>query len=108
MWLAVDRDRNEIAAYHVGGGRGWNAKRLIDKVKHHDIGIVATDGNYVYGRYLPKKIRHIAAKLETCLVETTNSSLREMITRFNRRTKQYSKCPIMFRQAVPMWVHQKL
>ena len=86
VWLAVDRDRNEVAAYHVGNGHGWNAKKLIDKVKHHDIGIVATDGNYAYGRYLPKKIKHIITKSETCLVEAKNSSLRDMIARFNRRT----------------------
>jgi len=99
----VDRDRNEIAAHFVGNGTLGAAMQLYNKVRHHDIGIVATDGNYSYNQVIPRHIRHVVSKAETCLVEAKNSSLRGMLARLNRRTKRYSKCVDMLKQAVTMW-----
>jgi IS1 family transposase len=31
-----------------------------------------------------------------------------MLARFNRKTKKYFKCPIMFRKAVAMWAYKNL
>jgi IS1 family transposase len=81
---------------------------LINKIKHHDTSIMATDGNYAYWQHIPEGVRHIIDKAETCLVEAKNSSLRDMLARLNRRTKRYSKCPIMLRQAVAMWANRQL
>jgi IS1 family transposase len=72
-------------------------------VRHHKIKIIATDGNYSYDKVIPKYIKHIVDKAETCLVEAKNSSLRDMLARLTRRTKRYSKCPIMLRMAIAMW-----
>jgi IS1 family transposase len=99
----VDRDRNEIVAHYVGNGDLGAATQLYDQVRHHDIKIAATDGNYSYDKVIPKHTRHIIDKAETCLVEAKNSSLRDMLARLNRRTKRYSKCPVMLRQAIAMW-----
>lgn len=81
---------------------------LYEKVRHHKIGLVATDGNYSYDKILPRYVKHIVDKAETCLVEAKNSSLRDMLARLNRRTKRYSKCPVMLRQAVSMWRYKDL
>jgi IS1 family transposase len=80
----------------------------MDKVRHHRISIIATDGNYAYDRHIPDGVRHVVDKAETCLVEAKNSSLRDMLARLNRKTKRYSKCPIMLRQAVAMWANREL
>ena len=72
-------------------------------MRHHKIKIIATDGNYSYDKVIPRHIKHIVDKAETCLVEAKNSSLRDMLARLTRRTKRYSKCPIMLRMAVSMW-----
>jgi len=104
----VDRDRNEIVAHYVGNGTLGAARELFNKVKRHKIGIIATDGNYSYDKIVPGYIKHITDKAETCLVEAKNSSLRDMLARLNRRTKRYSKCPVMLRQAVAMWRHKDL
>ena len=89
-------------------GSAGAANELYDQVKHHYIKIIATDGNYSYDKVLPRHIRHIIDKVETCLVEAKNYSLRDMLARLNRRTKRYSKCPIMLRQAVAMWANPYL
>lgn len=99
----MDRDRNEGIAHYVGNGTLGAAQELFEQVQQHSIGIAATDGNYSYDKIIPGYIRHIIDKWETCLVEAKNSSLRDMLARLNRRTKRYSKCPIMLRQAIAMW-----
>ena len=103
IWLAVDRGRNEIVAHYVGNGSIGSARELMGQIKHHKVGIIATDGNYGYDAVMHYGVRHIVTKAETCLIEAKNSSLRDMLARLNRRTKRYSKCPIMLRQAVSMW-----
>jgi IS1 family transposase len=99
----VDRNRNEVVAHYIGNGTIGAARELYEQVKHHHIRIAATDGNYCYDKVILKYVRHVADKAETCLVEAKNSSLRAMLARLNRRTKRYSKCPIMLRQALAMW-----
>jgi IS1 family transposase len=99
----VDRSRNEVVAHYVGNGTLGAAQELFNQVRHHNICIAATDGNYSYDKIVPSYIKHIVDKAETCLVEAKNSSLRDMLARLNRRTKRYSKCPVMLRQAIAMW-----
>jgi IS1 family transposase len=79
VWLAVDRNRNKITAYHIGGGNSYDAVYLMDKVKYHNIDIIATDGNYTYDKHIPPNTKHIITKSETCFVEEKNSSLLEKI-----------------------------
>ncbi|WP_322497274.1 IS1 family transposase [Candidatus Cyrtobacter comes] len=83
IWL--DRNRNEIIAHYIGNGSAGSAKEL--QVKHHNIRIIATDGNYSYNKIIPKRIKHIADKAGTCSIETKNPSLRGSINK-----KRYSKC----------------
>jgi len=104
----VDRSRNEIVAHYVGNGTLGAAQELYSQVRHHHIAIAATDGNYSYDKVVPPHTKHIIDKAETCLVEAKNSSLRDMLARLNRRTKRYSKCPIMLRQAVAMWRYKDI
>ena len=79
------------------------AQELWRQVRHNSIRIAATDGNFSYHRAIRKPTQHIVDKAETCLVEAKNSSMRDMLARLNRKTKRYSKCPIMLRQAITMW-----
>lgn len=84
VWLAVDRDRNEVISHYVGNGTLGAAQELFDQVRHHSISIAATDGNYSYDKVVPPDIRYITDKAETCLVEAKNSSLRGMLAQLNR------------------------
>jgi len=50
---------------------------------------MCTDAYEAYGYYKIAK-HHIVTKPETCLVESFNSSLRNMPARINRKTKRFS------------------
>jgi IS1 family transposase len=80
----------------------------MKQIDHHKIEIAATDGNYTYDKVIPFYIKHVINKAETCLVEAENSNLRDMLARLNRRSKRYSKCPIMLRQAIAMWHYKDI
>ena len=57
-------------------------------IHRHKIDLIATDGNYNYATMFPNYQKHIISKAETCLVEAKNSSLKDMLARLNRKTKQ--------------------
>ncbi len=100
----ADRNRNEI----VGNGAIKSGLKFYKKIEHHKIDVIATDGNYNYRRIIHKDIRHIINKSETCLVESKNSSLRDMLARLNRKTKRYSKSFMMLDLSIYLWRFKSL
>ena len=110
IWTAVDRDRGEIVACEVGGSSEDNFRWILHQISHHNIGIIATDANPVYASVLSEypSIQHVVTKSETCLVESLNSSMRDMLARLNRKTKRFSKSIHMLRQHVFMWAFHKI
>ena len=102
--MAVDRNRGEVIAAHIGGGEWQDARQLYWMIHCHKIDLIATDGNYNYATMFPHYQKHIITKSETCLVEAKNSSLRDMLARLNRRTKRYFKSIRMLRYSVYLWM----
>ena len=93
MWLAVDRNRNQIIDITVSKTREKSvyvkmAQRL--ESKEYKVKILCTDGYEGYGCYRLAEC-HLVTKSETALVESKNSLIRHYLARFNRRTKRYSK-----------------
>ena len=68
---------------------------------------MCTDGYKAHASY---KIAdyHIVGKAETCLVESFNASLRDMLARLNRRTKRFSKCTEMLRLTLVMFFNKNM
>jgi insertion element IS1 protein InsB len=62
-----------------------------------------------YKAYTYYKIakHHIRSKSETCLVESFNSSMRDMLARLNRRTKRFSKNLEMLRLTLVMFFNKE-
>ncbi|MDR0936015.1 MAG: hypothetical protein LBM98_04955, partial [Oscillospiraceae bacterium] len=50
---------------------------------------------------------HTMTKTQTHLIESSNSSIRDNLTRFNRRTKRYSKSLEMLQIALELLFHKK-
>ena len=50
----------------------------------------------------------MVTKAETSLVEAKNSSLRDMLARFNRKTKRYSKSITMMHYSVLLWANKNI
>lgn len=72
----------------------------------YKIGYLCTDEYKVYQQYKIAK-QHVASKSETCLIEARNSSLRDCVARFNRRSKRYSKSFLMMELSVYLWAFYK-
>lgn len=77
-----------------------------------NIGHVYTDGNSCYAeefkRYGINDIHSIEnGKSQTHLIESTNSSIRDNLARFNRRSKRYSKRLDMLNDTLLLFFHAK-
>ena len=67
----------------------FKTKRLIPNIAH-----IYTDANSCYDtafKQLQISEPHTMTKKETCLIESSNSSIRDNLARFNRKTKRFSK-----------------
>ena len=68
---------------------------------------LCTDEYKAYCSYKLAK-HHIRNKSETCLVESLNSSMRDMLARLNRRTKRFSKSLEMLRLTLIMFFNKEI
>ena len=60
------------------------AKRIVGRIAH-----ISTDGNSCYeGAFKKIPEPHTMTKKETHLIESSNSSIRDNLARFNRRSKK--------------------
>ena len=85
-----------MVAYHIGD-QGVHSAMTIYSLARQAVGqieAIFTDANSCYGlafqRYGVSE-PHTQTKAQTHLIESSNSSIRDMLARFNRRTKRASK-----------------
>jgi insertion element IS1 protein InsB len=91
VWIAVDRRSNQVIDFEVGDRSKQTYLKLALRLEQkYNIEHLCTDDYNAYGYYKISKYHHVT-KSETCLVEATNSIVRNYLARFNRRTKRYSK-----------------
>jgi len=104
----VDRNRFKTIAFKIGTGDKSNYIDLAMAIEKQcgKILYMCTDGYKAYGYYKIAK-HHIISKAETCLVESFNSSLRDMLARLNRRTKRFTKCGEMLRLTLVMFFNKE-
>jgi insertion element IS1 protein InsB len=50
----------------------------------------------------------VITKAETHLIESSNSSIRDNLARFNRKTKRYSKCWDMLTKTLDMFLNRDI
>ena len=51
--------------------------------------------------------QHVMTKSETHLIESSNSSIRDNLARFNRKTKRYSKSLEMLNISLDLFFHKE-
>lgn len=105
----MDRNRFKTIAFKIGGSDKSNFIELALEIEKtcNDIKYLCTDKYRAYCSYQLAK-NHIRSKSETCLVESFNSSLRDMLARLNRRTKRFSKCQEMLRLTLVMFFNKNI
>ena len=106
VWIAIDRIDQEVIAFAVGGRTKKTFRKLIRLLKRQSIGQIATDGWKVY-KELPVKI-HVVGKKHTTQIESLNANVRHYLARFRRKTRCYSKCPLMVELSLGLLFHKKL
>ena len=105
----MDRNRFKTIAFKIGDGDKSNFIELAMKIEGmcRNIKYLCTDKYKAYCSYNLAQ-NHIRSKSETCLVESFNSSMRDMLARLNRRTKRFSKCSEMLRLTVVMFLNKEI
>jgi insertion element IS1 protein InsB len=69
-------------------------------------GRVMTDHWKPYAEFIPKA-QYIQSKAETFTVEAYNSLFRHFLARLRRKSKCYSKCPIMLAYSLKLLMAQR-
>jgi len=83
-------------AYHIGD-QGVHSAITIYSLARQAVGqieAIFTDANSCYGLAFERHgvpEPHTQTKAQTHLIESSNASIRDMLARFNRRTKRASK-----------------
>jgi len=85
-----------VVAYHIGD-QGVTSAMTIYRLARRAVGqieAIFTDANSCYRLAFERNgvcEPHTQTKAQTHLIESSNSSIRDMLARFNRRTKRASK-----------------
>ena len=113
IWTAYSRRRGKVIAYVIGTS-GKCAIELYYAAKDvvGNIGQIYTDANSCYiERFAEIGISHLHSiaqgKSQTHLIESVNSSIRDNLARFNRRSKRYSKRKDMLSDTLLLFFNQK-
>ncbi len=101
-----------MVAYHVGDKGVASAMAIYNLAKQAvgEIEAIFTDANSCYRlafqRYgVPEP--HTQTKAQTHLIESSNASIRDMLARFNRRTKRASKTQQMLEITLDLFFARK-
>jgi len=95
---------------------GWGLKAamaIYRKVKklRPNISHLYTDANSCYDvafRTMNVPEPHTMTKAQTHLIEGSNSSIRDNLARFTRKSKRYSKTLEMLRVALDLFIHRDM
>ena len=96
IWTAFSRNLGRVIAYHIGD-RGVSSAMTIYTLTKRAVGeieAIYTDANSCYHLAFDRlgiSEPHTQTKAQTHLIEASNSSIRDNLARFNRRSKRFSK-----------------
>lgn len=100
-----------MVAYHIGD-QGVHSAITIYSLARQAVGqieAIFTDANSCYGLAFQRHgvpEPHTQTKAQTHLIESSNSSIRDMLARFNRRTKRASKTKHMLAVTLDIFFNQ--
>lgn len=112
IWTAYSRRHRQVVAYHIGdkGVASAIAIYRLAKAAVGQIGAIFTDANSCYHlafERLGVSEPHTQTKAQTHLIESSNASFRDMLARFNRKTKRASKSLQMLEITLDIFLARK-
>ena len=110
MWTAYSRNRRKVVSFTLGEGISA-AKEIYDKIKSTTPNIrhIFTDANSCYDVAFKRfgvSEPHTMTKSQTHLIESSNSSIRDNLARFNRKTKRFTKSLDMLVITLDLFFHK--
>lgn len=112
IWTAYSRRQRRVVAYHIGDQGVRSAMAIYDLAKAAvgRISAICTDANSCYHLAF-ERIKagepHRQTKAQAYLIESSNASFRDMLARFNRKTKRASKTYEMLRITLDIFLERK-
>jgi len=113
IWTAYSRKQKRVIAFEVSNEGIVSCRRIVKKAKNKagKVKRFYSDANSCYRetfkRYY-KKDKLKITKSETHLIESSNSSIRDNLARFNRKTKRYTKSLEMLKITLNIFIHRHL
>ena len=112
IWTAYSRRHRRVVAYHVGDQGVRSAMAIYDLAKATvgQISTIFTDANSCYHLAFERigaDEPHRQTKAQTHLIESSNASFRDMLARFNRKTKRASKTLEMLQITLDIFLARK-
>ena len=113
IWTAFSRRLGRVVAYHIGDKGVASAMAIYQLAKQAvgNIDIIYTDANSCYRVAFERHgvpETHYQTKAQTHLIEASNSSIRDNLARFNRRTKRFSKTHHMLAVTLDLFFNRHL
>jgi IS1 family transposase len=113
VWTAYSRRQRRVVAYHIGdkGVRSAITIYRLAKQAVGEIDAIFTDANSCYALAFKRYgvcEPHTQTKAQTHLIESSNSSIRDMLARFNRRSKRASKSLQMLETTLTIFFNRHL
>ena len=112
VWTAYSRNQGRVISYYIGEGlRATTNLYLQVKNIVPNIAKICTDANSCYNIAFKRfgvTEPHIITKRETHLIESSNSSIRDNLARFNRKTKRFSKTLEMLDTTLKLFFNRNL
>ena len=109
VWIAMNRETREIVA-SACGDRSENTCRILwDRVPSaYKEAIVFSDYWSAYQAVIPSEQQRPVGKEtgETAHIERWNSTLRQQLARFLRKTLSFSKCVKMYEIFLKLFIHR--
>ncbi len=113
IWTAFSRRLGRVIAYHIGD-TGVRSAMTIFRLAQQAAGPIAaifTDANSCYRLAFARMgvtIAHVQTKAQTHRIEASNSSIRDNLARFNRRSKRFSKSHTMLAITLDLFFNRHL
>jgi IS1 family transposase len=113
VWTAYSRRKKGVIEYEVSDEGIESCKKIVERVKARVEGVERfySDANSCYRETFKRHFpcdKLTVTKAETHLVESSNSSIRDNIVRFNRRTKGYTKGIEMLKKTLEIFFNKDL
>jgi IS1 family transposase len=113
IWTAFSRRQGRVIAHHIGDKGIASALAIYELAKQAvgSIGAIFTDANSCYRLAFARhgvREPHQQTKAQTHLIEASNSSIRDNLARFNRRSKRFSKTHAMLDITLTLFFNRHL